>query len=91
MEAGMEALREIYPGGTSMSFSSRGAMEKVLLSGGEGTRGVVFGAAPVEGHAFNAVVSNGRVAFMDGTIGGRPSLGGYSDFNVFFTQIGGGF
>jgi hypothetical protein len=83
-------LRELYPGGTTSNFTGRSQMERVMLSGGEGTRGVVFGSrASGPGHVFNGVVSNGRVVFVDG--GSRASLKGYSEFDVFFTQIGGGF
>jgi RHS repeat-associated protein len=89
---GIGALREIYPGGTTMSFAARGTMERIMTAAGEGTRGVVFGERTAGlGHAFNAVVSNGRVVFLDGTVGGRAALGSYSGFHVFFTQIGGGF
>jgi len=67
-------------------------MEDIFLVLGEGTRGVVFGLRATEtGHAFNAVVSNGRVVFMDAGLVGRASLAGYSRFGVFFTQLGGGF
>ncbi len=92
LEEGMSALRQIYPEGTSTEFAGRGAMEKVMLSGGEGTRGVVFGSrAEGSGHVFNAVVSKGRVVYLDATVPDRARLSGYSGYNVFFTQLGGGF
>lgn len=60
-------LREVYPSGTTAEFMSRGPMEDIFLVLGEGTRGVVFGLRATEtGHAFNAMVSNGRVVFMTG-------------------------
>ena len=61
-------LREVYPSGTTAEFMSRGPMEDIFLILGEGTRGVVFGLRATEtGHAFNAMVSNGRVVFMTGS------------------------
>jgi RHS repeat-associated protein len=82
-------LKEIYPSGTTLEFGSRGPMEDIFQLLGEGTRGVVCGIRATEtGHAFNAVVLNGRVVFMDAV--GPASLAGYSKFGVFFTQVGGG-
>jgi hypothetical protein len=94
LDEGLAYLRTIYPQGTNMSFATRGAMERVLLAGGEGTRGVVFGtAADRPGHAFNVVVMDGRAVFLDGALAGRAAAIGerYKEFTVFFTQIGGGF
>ena len=92
LSAAYDYLREVYPSGTTAEFMSRAPMEDIFLVLGEGTRGVVFGLRATEtGHAFNAMVSNGRVVFMDAGLVGRASLGGYSSFGVFFTQLGGGF
>ncbi len=86
-------LYELYPQGTTSTFSTVGEMQRMLLAAGEGTRGVVLGTrVGAEGHAFNAAVSNGRVIFLDAARQGRATVGnaGYAEFRVFFTQIGGG-
>lgn len=68
LSAAYDYLREVYPSGTTAEFMSRGPMEDIFLVLGEGTRGVVFGLRATEtGHAFNAMVSNGRVVFMTGS------------------------
>ena len=84
-------LREIYPSLSTMDFATRFQIEHIALAAGEGTRGIVLAEKSPIGHAFNLVVSNGRVIFLDAGTGGRASFAGYSGYRVLFTRLGGGF
>jgi RHS repeat-associated protein len=88
-----DVLEKIYPDGYTDGYKTKGEMERIFLSKGEGTRAIVMGDRGPEkmGHVFNAIVSQGRVIFLDAGRGGRASLAGYEGYDAFFTQIGGGF
>jgi hypothetical protein len=66
---------------------SLGGIEELLRAAGPGARGIVLGISP-RGvtHAFNAYNDNGVVRFVDGQIGGPPSLKGYAQFMWMWTH-----
>jgi RHS repeat-associated protein len=70
----MRKLPQLYPQGAFTTYSTSGVMERAFLKAGEGTRGIVLGwsgrIAASEGHAFNAIVSKGRVHFLDSALSG---------------------
>jgi RHS repeat-associated protein len=72
----MEVLmKRTYPQSVAATYNTRGMMHRALQLGGEGTRGIVGGLTDGEvGHAFNAVVSEGRVYFLDTALGGPMML-----------------
>jgi hypothetical protein len=88
------ALREIYPNGSAIKLLSKDTIERTARSFGEGTRGIVSGLSYTVGkdsHAFNFVVTQGKVVFFDPKPGLPLSFGDFSEFHVFFTQLGRGF
>jgi hypothetical protein len=64
---------------------------QALETSGEGSRGIVVVVIKNEGHAFNAVMRNGKVFFPDGQIGGFRGLSIFqnSDAVLFFPTTGG--
>ncbi|MGE0402256.1 MAG: toxin glutamine deamidase domain-containing protein [Kofleriaceae bacterium] len=61
----------------------------LMLKGGEGTRGVVFGHLTGEpGHIFNAVVENGKVVYLDAGKVIQMGADGYDELSLFITKFG---
>lgn len=86
-------LKELYPNGKAEMFFSKFTLEKAARAAGEGTRGIVNGLsykANGESHSFNFVVTNGKVIFTDIAEAATPNFGDYTEFHVFFTQLGRG-
>ncbi|WP_353236518.1 toxin glutamine deamidase domain-containing protein [Diaphorobacter ruginosibacter] len=55
-----------------------------MLSGGNGTRAVIYGTDGTTGHVWNAVVQDGKVNYIDGQIGGNGTANFQSFTNFQF-------
>ena len=66
---------------TFSGWTSRQSIEQSLLSGGNGTRAVIYGMdeAGTSAHVWNAVVQRGRINYIDGQVG----QGGAGNFDSF--------
>jgi len=82
----ISVLEDIY-GGAFKPVSGQAQIEQMLMDGGSGSRGIVFGSrgADAPGHVFNAVNQNGAIRFLDGQTGGVASFKGYTGFEFLVT------
>lgn len=71
----------------SFSAAGRGEITRTLGAIGDGTRAIIVGEGASGAHAFNGVMSGGRLVLLDGQLGTTASLSGYSSFRVFITNF----
>ena len=64
------------------------SIEQQMLSSGDGSRGIVFGAREPgqAGHVFNVVNQNGEIVFLDGQTGSVADTTGFASFRLLRTN-----
>jgi hypothetical protein len=74
-------LGKMY-GTTFSGWRTQQSIESSLLASGNGARAVIYGTDGATGHAWNAVVQNGRVIYIEGQIGasGAANFQSFSHF-----------
>ncbi len=82
----IDVLEQIF----GAKFSAAGVVGKVIevmLTAGDGSRGIVYGVREGGvGHVFNVVNQKGVIRFLDGQIGRAAELSGYTQFRVLRTN-----
>lgn len=82
------SVLERHYGGVFRAVSGKQEIERIMVKAGSGARGIVFGSrGPGNvGHVFNVVNQDGTIRFLDGQIGKRASVSGYSNLELLRTN-----